>query len=92
MILLRRVTGDSMNPTLKDGQLIVCHRVRKFIVGQVVVAFMNGREVVKRITKVDGGRIFLEGDNKDNSTDSRTHGSVVDSKIEGVVFWPSTKK
>lgn len=92
MIFLRRVVGDSMNPTLKDGQIVLCHSIRTFREGQVVVAFMNGREVVKRIKSIENGRIFLEGDNQDASTDSRTHGSVTDSKIEGVVVWPRVSK
>lgn len=88
MIFVRSVVGDSMLPTLRDGQVVFCHSIRKFRKGQVVVAFMNGREVIKRITSLENGRVFLEGDNKEKSTDSRKHGSVVDSNIEGVVFWP----
>jgi phage repressor protein C with HTH and peptisase S24 domain len=79
-----------MEPTLKNGQVVISHRVRNFRKGQVVVAFMQGREVVKRIKSIKNGQVFLEGDNKNNSSDSREYGTVTDSKIEGVVFWPST--
>lgn len=37
------------------------------------------------------GHVWLEGDNKDNSTDSRSYGAVPQALVEGVVFvrlWP----
>lgn len=93
MIFFRRVVGDSMSPTLRDGQIIIAHTLRKFRAGQVVIAFVDGKEVVKRIDRVESnGQLYLLGDNEIHSTDSRSFGSVVDSKIEGTVFWPSIKK
>jgi nickel-type superoxide dismutase maturation protease len=79
-----------MLPTLSEGQLIVAHQIRNFKEGQVVVAYVNGLEVIKRISKIDNGSVFLQGDNKEHSTDSRTYGPIPDSNIEGVVFWPKT--
>jgi nickel-type superoxide dismutase maturation protease len=88
MIFFRRVEGKSMLPTLRPGQTVIAHRVRNFKVGQVIIAYVNGREVIKRITKLEYGRVFIEGDNPEASTDSRDYGSVADRLIEGVVFWP----
>ena len=90
MIFVRRVVGDSMMPVLNEGQMIFAHQIRNFKEGQVVVAFVNGREVIKRIIKIDNGSIYLQGDNKDHSTDSRTYGPIPDRNVEGVVFWPKT--
>jgi len=81
-----------MLPTLRDGQVVVAHHVRDFKPGQVVVAHVGTREVIKRISSVNRGQIFLEGDNKNYSTDSREYGSVVDTKIEGTVIWPRVNK
>lgn len=78
----------SMYPTLKNGQIILALAVREFREGQVVVAFQNGREVIKRIESIEDGKIFLLGDNTNASTDSRHNGSITDDKIEGIVFWP----
>lgn len=88
MIFARRVVGDSMYPTLVEGQIVWCHEIRQFKVGQIVVAFIDGREVIKRIASLENGRVFLVGDKEDKSTDSRQYGSVTDTKIEGTVFWP----
>ncbi len=92
MIFFRRVVGNSMHPTLREGQIVAAHMMRNFKVGQVVIAFIDTREVVKRIAKIENnGRIYLQGDNESESTDSREYGYISDSKIEGVVFWPSVK-
>lgn len=88
MIFFRRVVGDSMTPTLQAGQIVIAYHVRNFRVGQIVVAHVGTKEVIKRITSVKNGRIFLEGDNKNHSTDSRSYGSVVDTNVEGIVVWP----
>ena len=91
MIFFRQVKGDSMKPTLRNGQIVFAHEVRKFKQGQVVIAFVRGREVIKRITKIENGSVYLQGDNSSESTDSREYGPIPDSKIEGVVFFPRLK-
>jgi len=88
---LRRVVGESMEPTLKKGRLLIISRVRDYKIGDVVVVLKDNREVVKRITDYVDGRVFLQGDNAEMSTDSRIYGWVVDRHIQGKVIWPSTK-
>jgi len=80
-----------MAPTLKHGQIILGWHSRTFKPGQVVVAYVQGQEVVKRIKSTNGGTVRLEGDNSKSSTDSRDYGSIPDTKIEGVVIWPRTR-
>lgn len=93
MLFFRRVVGDSMKPTLTDGQ-IVC--VTPFLtpkVGHVVVAILNGREVVKRIATItDDWQVQLLGDNTSQSSDSRKYGTIPKRKILGVVIWPKTNR
>ncbi len=92
MIFFRRVVGDSMKPTLRDGQIVFAHHVRSFRPGQVVVVQVGTREVIKRISRIENGRVFLQGDNSDQSTDSRDYGSVVDTNIAGTVIWPKVTR
>jgi phage repressor protein C with HTH and peptisase S24 domain len=91
MIFFRKVVGDSMRPTLKHGQIVWAHELRSYREGQVVIAFVRGKEVIKRIEKIEKGKIFLIGDNKERSNDSRDYGSIPDTNIKGIVFWPKTK-
>jgi len=77
-----------MMPTLKSGQTVWCHQYRNFKTGQVVVAFVGGREVIKRISKIDGHTIYLSVDDPQHMHKGRYYAKISDSKIEGVVFWP----
>lgn len=81
-----------MTPTFRPKQVVLCYQTRVFREGQVVVAFVDGREVIKRIQKIQGSKVWLVGDNLKESTDSRSYGSINDHYIEGVVFFPSSKK
>jgi nickel-type superoxide dismutase maturation protease len=92
MIFFRRISGNSMQPTLKNGQIVCVLRTRNFTQNDVVVAHVKRREVIKRIEKINEGKVYLVGDNKDSSTDSREYGFVADRYIEGRVIWPKTHR
>lgn len=78
------VSGNSMLPTLKPGQdVLVWCWFNKYRAGDIVAIKVNGKDMVKRIQKVEGRRIFVEGDNKKISTDSRSFGWVDKKNISG---------
>jgi nickel-type superoxide dismutase maturation protease len=88
MWYLRRVYGESMRPSYKHGQVILVSMVRKFRVGDVVIALHQNKEIMKRITDMKDGKVFLEGDNKTGSTDSRKYGWLSDRLILSKVVFP----
>ena len=88
MWYFRLVEGESMLPCYRPGQTVIINTSRNFKVGDVVVAFQHGREVMKRITKMKDGHVFLEGDNEKASTDSRDYGWLIDRHVVGKVAWP----
>jgi phage repressor protein C with HTH and peptisase S24 domain len=88
MFFLRRVTGDSMNPTLENNQLILCSQDRNFKAGQVVVAFVKNKEVVKRIAKIENSYVLLEVDDKKHAHNGKYYAKILDTNIEGIVIWP----
>jgi nickel-type superoxide dismutase maturation protease len=81
--------GVSMNPTLKDGEVVLVDRNAAIEVGDIVVAkhpFEQTSEVVKRIARInERGNYFLVGDNLENSNDSRHFGAVTKDYIKGKV-------
>ncbi len=83
MIFVRRVNGESMPPTLLQGQVVVCMTRGTYRVGDIIVALVDGREVVKRIIRDHGDTVWLAGDNARHSTDSRHYGAVDKSAILG---------
>ncbi|RWZ82024.1 MAG: hypothetical protein EOT04_00095 [Candidatus Chaera renei] len=84
-MLVRRVVGDSMAPSLRAGDIVLTWR-RPPQNGHVVVAWQAGREVIKRVAAVKKDRVYLLGDNPDVSSDSRDYGWVKSGDILGVVM------
>lgn len=85
MILFRRIVGESMEPTLVEGDVVVALK-KTPKQGDIVIARVNGREVIKRITRYSPTHLHLQGDNTDFSTDSRNYGDVPHSSLLGVVI------
>lgn len=81
--------GKSMNPTLKDGEVVLVDRAGRIEVGDIVVAkhpIEQTGEVVKRIERInEHGHYFLVGDNLEDSRDSRHFGAVTREYIKGKV-------
>ncbi len=125
------VKGESMEPTLQDGQLTAYIRiVPEYKRGDIVsVRMPSGEYYVKRVIAVGGdivevkngqfyingealdepyaqgqtklpengitspytveaGKVFVAGDNRENSVDSRTFGAVLKKEVQGkLVFF-----
>ena len=90
-----RVQGDSMAPTLVDGQFVLFDPARTAVVGDVVVCKHPSQPIaiVKRAASVDPvGLVELASDNEQEGTDSRSFGRVDIDHVFGVVTisleWP----
>ena len=81
--------GKSMNPTLKDGEVVLVDRTARIRAGDIVVArhpLQPGGEIVKRVTEINNrGHYFLVGDNREESEDSRDFDAVSRDYIRGKV-------
>ena len=73
-----------MEPTLRSGEWWLARRTRRVAVGDVVVVRQPEQEdllTVKRITRREGARWWVEGDNAAHSRDSRHYGPVTDEAV-----------
>jgi len=81
--------GKSMNPTLKDGEVVLVDRHARIEVGDIVIAkhpVEQQSEIVKRVGRInERGHYFLVGDNPEDSNDSRHFGAVTREYIKGKV-------
>lgn len=81
--------GESMNPTLKDCEVVLVDREANISVGDIVVAkhpVEPNSELIKRVQNINAhGHYFLVGDNLENSNDSRHFGAVTKEYIKGKV-------
>lgn len=88
MLLIRQVKGLSMLPSLREDRLVVAHKKAPYQVGDVVVISHEGLEKIKRISAVTDDMVYVTGDNKQASTDSRHFGWLSMESIKGKVIWP----
>lgn len=80
------VSGKSMYPNLKPRESVIT--LNWFIdlkPGDLVVVKINNKLMIKRIKSVKGKRLYLIGDNKKESTDSRHFGKVDKDSVVGKV-------
>lgn len=90
-----RVNGDSMWPTLADGDEAVFRRVEageqaELAEGQIVLLehpFRKNLRIIKRIQSIQDGRLFIVGDNPDptSAEDSHNFGAVDVSSVIAVL-------
>jgi signal peptidase len=59
-----RVGGGSMEPALRDGDVVLIERLERCQRGDVVVAKLDGRIVMHRVVSVGADRVQLRGDNR----------------------------
>ncbi len=63
------VSGNSMYPTLKDGQDLIILKTENFKVGDIVISKHNEYDlIVKRVGKIENNRVYLMSDNKEVET------------------------
>jgi nickel-type superoxide dismutase maturation protease len=90
-----KVFGDSMIPTLKEGNEVICYRwaysKNPPKVGDLVVAKVKDLEIIKRVMLVRDDEVYLKGDNEHQSTDSRNFGWINNRQIVGKAVWTLKK-
>ncbi|MYE05944.1 MAG: S26 family signal peptidase [Chloroflexi bacterium] len=86
MLYFLQVKGDSMSPSLEDGQTVL--GLSPALVGVKpgrIIAFRRGDDLyIKRALSREGDGWFVVGDNPSRSTDSRRFGPVPESAIRAV--------
>ena len=94
------ISGQSMEPTLLEGDWVLIRRTTRVFPGEIVVAERsnsNKLDIVKRmafslpIKSSNPDHLFLKGDNESASTDSRDFGPINATDVLGVVwlcYWP----
>lgn len=82
---LYRVKGKSMAPAIKPGAFLLGSVWIKPKPGHVVVVKREPLSI-KRVKKIENQKVWIEGDNKIASTDSRSYGFVNVEDIKAVIF------
>ena len=62
-LVVRKVVGHSMEPSLRESQIVVASSILEPKLKKIVIAEVEGKEVIKRITEIKGKKVYLSGDN-----------------------------
>lgn len=81
-----KISGHSMLPTLKPNDRVI---ISSFFfshpkVNDIIVFKLKNKPLVKRIKKIENNKIFIDGDNKEDSLKVRC---ITRSEIIGKVFY-----
>lgn len=88
-----KISGKSMSPLLKPGNVVLTIQYLPIFLKpkteDIIVCKSPGagRILVKRITKIENNKYFVEGDNRTASTDSRQFGLIDKTDIIGKVIF-----
>jgi len=84
---LVKVTGQSMSPTLEDGDYVLTKKPRLYQAGLIyVINHIDLGRIIKRLERSDADRYFFIGDNPKASTPDSLIGAVEQSRIIGQVW------
>lgn len=94
-LLVVSVMGSSMHPTYKENQRLIVLNIIfvKLHIKDVIVFYepIRKRILVKRVTKMQQNKFFVEGDNPNKSTDSNQFGWVDKKNVLAKVIYPKTR-
>ena len=80
-----------MTPRIKNGETVLVSSIfywfKNTQIDDIVAVVNEGKVFIKRITMTSDGKYFLEGDNKEDSLDSRKFGFITKEKIIGKVIY-----
>lgn len=87
-----RVIGDSMQPTLLDGDTIIVDRgVHELLVDAIYLLDMMGQRLVKRVQRKFDGSVVIISDNPAYERETIGRGQVADLRVLGRMVWPRVR-
>ena len=93
MFRLVKVTGQSMSPTLEDGDYIITKKPRLYQAGLIyVINHIDLGRIIKRLQDTKHNKCFFIGDNPKASTPSLLIGAVEKSRIVGQALYVISPK
>jgi nickel-type superoxide dismutase maturation protease len=85
-LLLFKIKEHSMEPFLKDNDMVLVFRFLKIKKGDIIVFKKEKKIFIKRVIKIEDNRFIALGDNRKDSYDSRKFGSISKKDIFGRVI------
>lgn len=78
-----RIYGNSMTPTLRDGQLVFAVKTNKMATGDVIAFYYNNKVLIKRVIANAGDWVDIDADGTVYINDEELIEPYIDSKSLG---------
>lgn len=62
MFPVLEIKGDTMTPTLQDGDIVVCAKVNEYHRGDIIVFYYDDTLLIKRVIAVGGDQVDMDED------------------------------
>lgn len=62
LFVLAKINGNSMNPALKDGEIVFIRQTKEIEVGDIVGFYYGGKVLLKRAIAQEGDKIEIDSD------------------------------
>lgn len=62
LLVIIRINGSSMEPTLKHGEVVFLHRTKEVEIGDIVGFYYGGSILLKRVVGAAGDQIEIDGE------------------------------
>lgn len=83
--------GKCMIPTIKNHSIVLIepnyYDYYDFKIGDIIIFKDSGKYLCKRIVKIKGNQLWVEGDNYYNSRDSRVFGWIEKGQVRSKVLF-----
>lgn len=64
LLPVMQIDGNSMSPTLKDGEIVISFKNAKITKGDIVSFYYNNKILIKRVVAMAGETVDIDGDGK----------------------------
>ena len=83
--ILFHIKGNSMYPTLEDGQTVIVEKTKNIQVNSIVVAYTpEYGNIIKRVSEINGDKVYLVSDNTDIEYEN-INGTTY--QVQGIRIW-----
>lgn len=82
---LVRARGDSMEPLISEGDIVIARRAETVDSGKLVVCVNNGEALIKRFYQPANNQVLLESENRQYSPFIASDDFRIEGEVKGVI-------
>lgn len=89
LVIVLKVNGNSMEPTLKEGEILITSKYFKYSYGDIIAFYYNGKILIKRVIATGGDVVNIDSNGNvfvNNKKLEENYVSNIDYGITDITF------